>query len=415
MNWYFDPINKIIVPKDHLTRLNKFVAGKKEDGNLEIYSNDGGLNYMTKGVMGKGTFGTVYLADRSDGMELVVKVVEPGTSIPGILKEAIVQHIVFDLTKDIRHDDIGLHGPYAPALYQVGHIENTNQIFIASERMRATTKAMLQTREKNPEMLQKDCPDMLIQIATIIEDLFVLCEFNHRDLKSDNCMYIRDAAGNMNVRLIDFGMSCLKYGQYQITGSSMEFMYCSLKTRDMTQLIYELHRFHKYMPPDLVEIFEALLTFKRGAKLCKMYDDCAGQKCWKDTYSYLNTADPNPNCSPTVVRNVMTAYKNGHNWRVHLDYVPGQTVVKAAKAVKPVDVPKGKLLNPESGRLVSANGKKGQELLAASRKNSTKAASIGLRACPKDKPDFNPFTRRCLSACNKGLKRNSTFKCAKTA
>lgn len=422
MNWFFDPINKIIVPKDYLARLSKFAMGKKEDGNIEIFSNGGEPSFLTKGVMGKGTFGTVYLADRSDGVEMVMKIIEPGVSIPGNLKEAIIQHVIFDLTKGIAHPEIGLYGPYAPALYQVGYIENTKQLFIASERLRATTKAMLETRVKHPDMLRKDCPQMLIQIATILEDLYVLCEFNHRDMKSDNCMYIRDQAGNMQVRLIDFGMSCMKYGDYEITGSTMDFMYCSLKTRDMTQLIFELQRFHKYMPADLMEVFEALLTFKRGASLCKMYEDCVGQKSWKDTYSYLNTEDPNPNCSPLVVINVMTAYKAGSNWRVHLDFVPGATVKKTSPKVTAKkaesaakSAPKGKLYNPETDRFVDANGKKGQELLADLKNKKVSAEAIGLKSCPKDRPDFNPFTRRCVSSCDKGFKRNATFKCAKTA
>jgi hypothetical protein len=337
---------------------------------------------------------------------------EPGISIPGNLKEAIIQIIIHNLTADIKHEDIGLYGPYAPAIYEVGYIQNTKQLFIASERMRATTNAMLKTREKNPEMLLIDCPDMLIQMATILEDLYVLCEFNHRDLKSDNCMYIRDAEGKMQLRLIDFGMSCLKYGDYEITGSTMEFMYCSLKTRDMTQLIYELHRFHKYIPVELRTVFEALLTFKRGATLCKMYDDCKGQTTWKNTYTYLNSEDPNPNCTPTVVKNVMMAFKNGENWHVHLDFTPSRSKEKATRAVS---VPKGKLLNPESGRLVFADGKIGKELLAKSRKSKETAAAIGLKSCPPEKPDFNPFTRRCVSACQKGFKRNSTFKCVKSA
>jgi hypothetical protein len=410
MNWFFDPINKIIVPKDYLSRLNKFTIAKKEDGNLVIESNVEGHLYTTKGILGKGTYGTVYLADRSDGKEITLKLIEPGVPIPGNIKESIVQLIVYELTKGLRHEEIGLFGPYAPALYEIGFSENTRQLFIVSEKMRATTNSMLKTRESRPDMLRIDVPNMLIQIATILEDLYVLCNFNHRDLKSDNCMYIRDEAGNMQIRLIDFGMSCLKYGKREITGSTIEFVHCSLKTRDMTQLLFELHRFHKYFPDDLKRVLEGLLTFKRDGVLCKMYEDCAKQTKWTNTYSYLNSDEPNPNCSPLVVINVMTAYKNKEDWKVHLDYVPGKEVVKNTLKIK---VPKGRLLNPNTGRLVKADGKKGKELLVSSKKNKSKAKSIGLKPCPTSQPIFNPFTRRCVSKCSPGHKRTSTFKCVK--
>jgi len=406
MKWVFDPANKIIVPKDFLMRLNKFSIAKSVDGNLVIDSEGGGsgYTYTSKGIMGKGSFGSVYLVDRSDGKEMVLKLLEPGVSIPGVLKESIIQLIIYELTKNIKHEDIGLYGPYAPVLYEVGFSENTSQLFIVSERMRATTNAMLKTRETKPDMLRTDAPDMLIQLATILEDLYVLCEFNHRDLKTDNCMYIRDDAGNMQIRLIDFGLSCLKYGKREITGSSMDFLHCSLKTRDMTQLIYEMHRFHKYFPDDLRSVFEALLTFKREGTLCKMYNDCAKQTTWKNTYSYLNTDEPNPNCSPIVVRNVMTAYKNKQDWKVHLDFVPHNS---------PVSVPKGHLFNPKSKRIVKASGKRGQELLASSKKNKKFASAIGVKQCSSDKQEFNPFTRKCVAKCKTGFKRDKTFKCVK--
>ena len=86
MKWVFDPANKIIVPKDFLMRLNKFSIAKRVDGNLVIDSEEGGYTYTSKGIMGKGSFGSVYLVDRSDGKEMVLKLLEPGVSIPGVLK-----------------------------------------------------------------------------------------------------------------------------------------------------------------------------------------------------------------------------------------------------------------------------------------------------------------------------------------
>lgn len=408
MNWSINPNSSTYIPPDYYSRLARF----RSDGS--IFESSRGIIYTKKEVLGKGTYGVVHSCVRSSDNKLVAVKTLTGSPLDSVVKETIIQALIYELTKGLKHPEIGLIGPYCPALYEIGYDETTSRCYIVSELMRATTYKLLTSKEGDDAQLEIIVPTILMQISTILIDLYKLLKFNHRDFKSDNCMYIRDESNNIQVRLIDFGFSCINYGNCQISGGEGIFKYCSLKSRDLTQLIYEIYKFHKYIPNDLRKVLEALLVFKTGKSICYMHKKCNDIVAWEDTYTFLNTKVANPNGTPLTVFKVFKAYFEKKEWKDKLAYTP-IPIPKEMPAV-PIKCPENKVYNPLSQRCVLATGAVGKRLLLAAAGADDKlvaAAAVAIKVCPKEKPDYNPATKRCVKSCVVGKKRNSTYKCVK--
>ena len=407
MNWVVDPNNSDYLPPDFISRLTRF----RSSGALVESSS--GVKYTKKDVLGKGSYGIVHSCVRSTDKKLVAIKTLIDASLESVIKETMIQSIIYQFTKDMKHPEVGLSGPYCPAVFEVGYDETTEKCYIVSELMRATTYKLLSTHDGYNDELETLVPTIFMQISTMLINLYNMLQFNHRDFKSDNCMYVRDEAGNINVRLIDFGFSCINYGKVQISGGEGMFKFCSLKSRDLTQFTYELYKYHKYFPDDLREVLEALLVFKDGEEICYMHKQCNDMEEWRDTYTFLNSNVANPNATPLTVLNVFKAYKNKKDWRSKLAFVPA-SIPKEMPAIL-LKCPSTKVYNPVTQRCVLATGAIGKALLLAAKSANNKrvsSAAVAIKHCPKDKPDYNPKTRRCVLPCKKGKKRNSTFKCA---
>jgi hypothetical protein len=369
-------------------------------------------------VLGKGTFGTVYEATRqSDGKELVVKVFA-GEQVRNVVKETIINILVVKETEHISHPDIHLRGPFAPRIYDFGYDPATKECFIVSEKMRSTVLKALNNGSADPVWLEAFFKTVLVQLPVILEDVGRLLSFNHRDFKTDNCMYVRDATGQIQIRLIDFGFSCITYDTIYIDGGGYFFKHCRIPSRDMTQFLYEMHKYHPYLPPNVKELLEAVLTFKVGRKVCKMYQGCKNMTTWRETYRFLNDkAIVNPNCSPANLVAIARAFYSDRPWRPLLVEAAAVVPVPVARPAVPVVCPAGKVYNPETRRCVGAAGAVGRRLLAAAAAAlpAVGPAAIGIKACPPDKPDYNPKTKRCLKACPPGQRRTApAFKCKPT-
>ena len=406
MNWSIDPASTIYMPPDYASRLARF----RSDGS--IFESSKGITYTKKEVLGKGSYGVVHSCVRSTDNKLVAVKTLTGTPLEGVVKETIIQAIIYQFTKDLTHPEIELSGPYCPALYEIGYDETTSRCYIVSELMRATTYKLLTSKDGHDAQLEVLVPGILKQISTILLDLYKLLKFNHRDFKSDNCMYVRDETNNIQVRLIDFGFSCINYGKCQISGGEGMFKFCSLKSRDLTQFMYEIYKFHKYIPRDLQKVFEALLVFKMGSDICYMHKKCDEMTEWSDTYTFLNSKTANPNGDPKTVLAVFKAYSEKRPWAPLLAYTPIK-LPKEMPAV-PIICPVSKVYNPLTQRCVLATGAVGKKLLAAAlgaKDKHVAAAAVAIKACPSGKPNYNPATKRCVKPCPIGKRRNSTFKC----
>jgi hypothetical protein len=183
--------------------------------------------------------------------------------------------------------------------------------------------------------------------------------------------------------------------------------------------MYELYTYHKYLPEEVMKPLENMLTFPLGTKICKMYSGCKDMKKWSNTYDFLNSDKvANPNGDAVVVKRVFMKVRDGLSYKTELEWAPGMMGLFVAKPAIPVKTPPGKVYNPDTGRYVSVLGAVGKRLMAqinaaAPGDKAAVAAGLGVKLCPKDKPDRNPKTKRCVKACAAGMKRNATFKCKK--
>ena len=415
LNWSLKPDDLIAIPADFKARLNKVnVTGT----NLEFMGVTHN-KYTIGGYLGGGTYGSVYECRReSDNLDCVVKIAK-GTRAYDLIKEVLIQIIIVEATKDKKHPDIGFYGPYAPFLYDVAYDAATETGYIVSQKMRATVSAMIRARTGMKDELVAASSLIFIQVGTMMSELYKMFGFNHRDFKTDNCMYIRDSLNQVQVRLIDFGFSYIKFNKMVISGSGTGFRFNSLPKRDMTQFMYELYTYHKYLPEEVMKPLQDMLTFPLGNKICKMYSGCGTMKKWSNTYDFLNSDKvANPNGDAVVVKRVFLKVRDGKPYKSDLEWAPGMMGLFVAKPAIPVKTPPGKVYNPDTGRYVSVLGAVGKRLMAqinaaAPADKAAVAAGLGVKLCPKDKPDRNPKTKRCVKACAAGEKRNATFKCKK--
>ena len=353
-----------------------------------IYYFASGSVYNIIKMQGRGLFGQVLLCTRvSDGREFVIKEIS-NANLDLVVKESIIQIILEHTTKGINHPDIELSGPYVPRFIEFGYYYSPTGLncCIVSEKMENT---LLYLIEKIPkDRLNSLLPKIFIQISTIISDLSNILQFNHRDFKTDNCMFIQQDDGTLNMRIIDFGLSCIKWGKITINSDSGEFKHCTLPTRDLTQLMFEiLHYYEKILPEGIINILKKVLTFKIKGETCQLYRGCDGfnikkEDIWDQTYTYLNDESIlNPNCDALVLKKIWIEYK----------------------PERPIICPEGKIYNPKSKRCVNINGALGKKLQTTS-----------VKICPEKKPDYNPKTKRCVLKCKANYHRDEHFKCIKT-
>lgn len=413
LNWTLDPDTMTAVPGDFLHRIRHMTMSDDQTTVMGAHE-----RYNIGNQLGKGTYGTVYEAQRaSDGMNLVVKVFA-GEEVRNVVKETLINILVVRETEHISHPDIHLRGPFAPRIYDFGYDPVTGECFIVSEKMRNTVLKALNNGSGDPVWLEAFFKTILVQLPVILEDVGRLLNFNHRDFKTDNCMYVRDPTGEIQIRLIDFGFSCITYDSLYIDGGGYYFRYCRIPSRDMSQFLYEMYKYHPYLPHNVRELLEALLTFKMGRTVCKMYEGCKEMTTWRDTYTFLNDkAIVNPNCDPANLVAIARAFYAGRPWRPLLASAKAVVRVPVAKPAVPVVCPAGKVYNPDTRRCVGAEGAVGRRLLAAAAAAlpAVGPAAIGIKPCPADKPDYNPKTKRCLKACPPGQRRTApAFKCKAT-
>ena len=411
-DWSLDPskLHGLALPFDIEKRLNTI----NTDDDLTFTSSAGTV--YTKGVfMGGGSYGQVYECKRSTGgPDIVMKIIN-GSSVRSLVQESIIQILIVEYTKALVRPEVGLVGPYAPYLYEIAWDPKTRRCYIFSEKMRATTMSVIRSRKDNPVELNAITTILLSQICVIMKDLWQLVKFNHRDFKTDNCMYVRDEQGRIQTRLIDFGFSCMQIGKYSITGGGMSFRHCSLEGRDLTQYVYELYT---YQPATVAlrDVFKALLTFPIKGKPCYMWNKCRKMKKWGNTYGFLNDDKlVNPNGTPEVVGAVIGAFMAGRDITPHLAYTATKYVkpvkVKAPVVAKPCAA--GLEKNPKTGRCVKVckPGFARNATFKCKAVPKVKAFPVAVQKACAAGLERNPKTGRCVKVCKPGYARNATFKC----
>lgn len=410
LRWSIEPKRYMSIPIDYKDKLNDAYI----HAGIVIIGHE---VYRLIENLGGGTYGEVYSCIRdSDKLECCVKIIKD-TFAYDIVKELLIQIIIVEKTKNKNYPDLGFQGPFAPIVYDFGYNNDTDTGFIVTQTMYNTFSNLLNNRKSNSDQLSKAMSVALIQISTMLSELYSILKFNHRDFKTDNCMYVYDDMNRIQMRLIDFGFSYINYKNVIIDTSSFDFKFESLPNRDMSQMLYELYMYHRYIPAHLKTVLQDLLTFPHNGTVCKMYAGCDEMTKWENTYTFLNSDKVNnPNGDFEVVKKVFVQIYKELDYKSELAYAPGLKGLFVAKPAVPLVVPKGKIYNPDTGFYVKVDGVVGKRLLkeldiAAVEDRNAVALGLGLKPCPPNKPERNPKTKRCLKPCATGKKRNATYKC----
>ena len=340
-DWKINPEYNFVAPVNYKLLIQTV---KIED---DVYNFSNGEKYKKGNFIARGSYGTVFKCKRIKGGEtFVMKAIETN-NLYGVVKESLIQIIIEHLTKDLKHPEVDLYGPYVPKFIAFGYrVEGVKSFcYIVSEELTHDINTIISKKsdseikrgwQSGPESLIKFIPTLFIQIATILDDLNKLVEFNHRDFKSDNTML-----SGKQVRLIDFGLSCIKWGEINIDAPRKErFKFCGLIGRDLTQYMYEVYKYF-YLPPELNAVFEDLLTFPVNDKPYFIYKNKFDVKSWGNTYNYLNDkSHRNPNGEPTIVKLIWQAFLKNKNYQQYLPYKVGEDLVPMPTKIVVMHEPK---------------------------------------------------------------------------
>lgn len=369
--------------------------------------------YKITTPLGKGTYGESFILVDKDDKKCALKSIKIDHTNPieNTLKECIMNII---LEKESENE---LYGPYVPRFYEVAYDIPSQRVLIRMELMVGTLGSMYYGSPK--EQNDKIVPLTLANLAHILDFYYKRLQFNHRDLKSNNVMYTIGDNGEILVKLIDFGFTCLTWNKMKIEGDAYfkPPVKCFLPTRDLTQFVYEIHTsYADRFSTRLNDLLKETLTFDINGDLCQMYKKCSkyGMDKWLDTYKFLNNKKiMNPKCKADVLEAKLMSFMGLPDKNVHAFM---SKIYPVKHICKPEDI-----MNPKSGKCVSRKSKSGKRLGQlderrspspsdiAVRKARRRMATMKLKPC-KEGQVRDPATRRCRSTRKKGRKPTAELK-----
>jgi serine/threonine protein kinase len=220
------------------------------------------------------------------------------------LKECIIQIL---LAEESRHEP---NGPFVPELYELGYDSVKERAFLRSELMDGTLDKLLD--KVLPSESDTVVPNMIRSISKIMQFFYTKLRFNHRDLKGDNIMY-KTVQGTHQLKLIDFGFSCLHWKGLQINGSGYfsEWRDCFRRDRDLSQLLFYIVKFYKPVLSNalLDRINKILRTNVGRSRKCVLTKTCKKSMRWRNTYDFLDRSNVSvPAGNPDIVMEEMTRF-----------------------------------------------------------------------------------------------------------
>jgi serine/threonine protein kinase len=268
-------------------------------------------SYTIGKTLGTGSYGKTYeiVSTRTDAV-YALKSIQYKTQAQ--LQTIVIECIVNILLE--RESATAPRGPYVQRFHEIGVDTKSSTVFLRIQRLHGTLGELVwnQTRQANDTIV----PAALIQIANALAFFQSHLKMNHRDLKSDNIMYeiVND---RIEIRFIDFGLSCLTWNTYHFAASSLfpESHTCFRRGRDLSLFLLEfLLDFKDKLSAKLTAALQSLATFDVHGVVCELNEMCpnAGLKSWEDSYNFLNRANvENPKATPEHVRNAMIAFATG--------------------------------------------------------------------------------------------------------
>ena len=268
-----------------------------------------GIPYKVIKIAGAGSYGTVYQVADSKGHIYAVKQITDklyeSRDVQVFLKECVIQILLAEESKDQPN------GPFVPTLHELAYDEDSHHAYIRSEWMRNSLEHLVEVngRTQNDKVL----PDAVIQTMRLLEFFGTRLQLNHRDLKGDNVMYVKDGTKRI-FKLIDFGMSCLTWHGLTIHGGSYfkESKPCFRQHRDASQFVYYLVvKFQDRLSNELKNVLAETIIANVGNHKCDMAHDCPanGLTSWRSSYNFLNRANVTvPKGSPNEIEYAMNQF-----------------------------------------------------------------------------------------------------------
>ena len=272
-----------------------------------------GETYRRGTLLGSGSYGRVYKCNKNSCSEAYALKILDLTDIEQFLKEVIIQILLMKMSENDQS------GPHVPRIICVGVDWDNSRGCIISELMENTVQNLLLTNTAPQKEI--DVPFVLNQVAYMLEFFGKSLKFNHRDLKADNIMYVRKK-GEINIKLIDFGFSCLTWGSLNISMDSYPFMpHCYKEGRDLQQLIYNLYIGGFKLSDKMYDWLENLMyVYVSGDDVSLLFGTRRSSKPpvrgWGNTYGYLNRNNVNTSYTRTKrIRNKAWRYATGQPFR----------------------------------------------------------------------------------------------------
>ena len=272
-----------------------------------------GETYRRGTLLGSGSYGRVYKCNKNSCSEAYALKILDLTDIEQFLKEVIIQILLMKMSENDQS------GPHVPRIICVGVDWDNSRGCIISELMENTVQNLLLTNTEPQKEI--DVPFVLNQVAYMLEFFGKTLKFNHRDLKADNIMYVRKK-GEIHIKLIDFGFSCLTWGSLNISMDSYPFMpHCYKEGRDLQQLIYNLYVGGFKLSDKMYDWLENLMyVYVSGDDVSLLFGTRRSSKPpvrgWGNTYGYLNRNNVNTSYTRTKrIRNKAWRYATGQPFR----------------------------------------------------------------------------------------------------
>lgn len=361
----------------------------------------GGVLYTRGAKLGEGSYGATFSCLDPQGKAVAVKEIKDALvtvfDFQNFLKEIIIQIILVEVSKGEQY------GPYVPIIYSVGYDQTTRRGYIVSELMRGTLNSLISklSAEDNDIVI----PSALDQLAHILDFFGKKVEFNHRDFKDDNIMYVRDGARRF-YKLIDFGFSCLKWNNLQISGGNVfaASSSCFKRERDLGQLLYNIVKFTPNLSGALREWLTKSLMAEVGNERCSITDGCEihGQKVvkgWRNTYNFFDRSNVHPlYAAPPVMIRKLGYLKEKKGFNSPKPVVePRRSITRNSQKTGTGECPPGKVRNPATRRCVKITGSLGKN---AAKKVGLPAAALQALPVQEQKCSagkiLNPATGRCV-------------------
>ena len=269
-----------------------------------------GVVYKIDKIAGEGSYGRVFRVTDPKGQKYAIKEITDklydSRDVQVFMKECVIQILLAEESK--AQPD----GPYVCSLYELAYDKETHHAYIRSEWMRNSLEHLIEAnnRTQNDTLV----PDAIVQTMQMLQFFGQRLQFNHRDLKGDNIMYVKDGSRRV-FKLIDFGMSCLTWNGLTIHGGSYfkDTKPCFRQHRDASQFVYYLFvKFQDILSSELKTALAQTIVANVGNHTCAMTRDCPanGLTSWRTVYDFLNRPNVSvPKGSPFEIEYAMQQFQ----------------------------------------------------------------------------------------------------------